>query len=273
MAMVHAAALLALVGLVAATLVADLGGAGGLGPKAIGAEVSASKAPPTTDGAEAPPSTARPFPRIVRLATTTTTTVARTSSTSTSASGGAATSAPTALPATGAPAAPPTPAAPQPRVAVPGLVTLIGDSVTLGVDLSGEIAGHFAHANVDAVVSRQLGEADDVVAAHLAAGTLGQTVVIALGTNGVGTGADVDAVMAAVAGAGVERVVFVNIRAPRPWEASMNVTISEGAARHGAVVADWYSVGVAHPDYFIDGVHTTAAGSVAWATLVRAAVE
>jgi lysophospholipase L1-like esterase len=261
--MVHAAALLALVALVALSLVRAPADSAAAEPKAHAATVAVPKVDATTTVVRVAPVAVRGFPVITRPPSTTSTSTTTTTSTTTSPSTTSATAA--AVPETD----PPPPPSPEP---VAGLVTFIGDSVLLGVHASGEIDAHFPRAHVDAVVSRQLGEADGAVRAHLATGTLGEVVVVALGTNGVGTSADVDAVMQAVAGTAVRRVVFVNIRAPRPWEGSMNQSIAEGTARSGAGLADWYSVASANPGYLVDGVHTTAAGSAAWAALVAAAV-
>ena len=73
------------------------------------------------------------------------------------------------------------------------------------------------------------------------------------------------------AAAGVTRVVFVNFCVPRSWEATDNATIAAGVAKYPAVavLADWYSLANAHPEWFTpDQVHLQPAGAQALADLI-----
>ena len=93
--------------------------------------------------------------------------------------------------------------------------------------------------------------------------------MVELGTNGAVTDADFDAMMQAAAG--VQRVVFVNVDVPRPWEAPDNAVLAAGVARYPgvAVLADWYSLSTPHPEWFTaDQVHLNPAGAQALAALI-----
>ena len=122
---------------------------------------------------------------------------------------------------------------------------------------------------VDGVVSRQFETGIGVVQAERAAGTLGSVLVVELGTNGSVTPSDFDAMMQAAAG--VQRVVFVNVNVPRPWEApgQRRPGRRRGPVPGVAVLADWNAVSTPHPEWFTpDQVHLEPTGAQALAALV-----
>ena len=152
-------------------------------------------------------------------------------------------------------------------VPVPGPVSAVGDSIMLDIQpyLTIDIPG----ARVDGLVSRQFETGIGVIRADRADGTLGNVLIVELGTNGTVTPADFDALMQAAAG--VRRVVIVNVDVPRPWEQGDNAVLAAGVARYPgvAVLADWYSLSSDHPDWFTpDQVHLEPAGARALADLV-----
>jgi hypothetical protein len=172
----------------------------------------------------------------------------------------------TTVPSTAAPTttAPTGAAIPAP---VPGPVSAVGDSIMLDIQpyLQVDIPG----ARIDGMVSRQFETGIGVVQADRAAGTLGNVLIVELGTNGTVTPADFDAMMQAASG--VERVVFVNVDVPRAWEAEDNAVLAAGVARYPgvAVLADWYTLSSGHPEWFTpDQVHLEPAGAQALAELV-----
>jgi len=137
------------------------------------------------------------------------------------------------------------------------------------LDIQPYLATDIPGAAIDGMVSRQFETGISVVQADRAAGTLGNVLVVELGTNGTVTDADFDAMMQAAAG--VRRVVFVNVDVPRDWEATDNAVLAAGVARYPgqAVLADWYSLSVGHPEWFTpDQVHLEPAGAQALANLV-----
>lgn len=150
---------------------------------------------------------------------------------------------------------------------VPGPVTAVGDSIMLDIqsDLEADIPG----VQVEGMVSRQFETGIGVVQADREAGTLGNVLVVELGTNGTVTPADFDAMMQAAAG--VSRVVFVNVNVPRSWEAEDNAVLAAGVAQYPgvAVLADWNALSVDHPEWFApDQVHLEPEGDQALATLI-----
>jgi hypothetical protein len=74
---------------------------------------------------------------------------------------------------------------------------------------------------------------------------------------------------------GVNRVVFVNVNVPRAWAAPNNEVIAEGVQRYpNAVLVDWYSASVDHPEFFVkDGVHLRTAGQRVYADLITDQIE
>lgn len=150
---------------------------------------------------------------------------------------------------------------------VSGPVTVVGDSVLLDAapDLEADLPG----VHVNGEVNLQFSDGVQLVAADRAAGTLGEVLVVALGTNGAVTAAEFDAMMQAANG--VKRVVFVNVNVPRNWATSVNAVLAAGVASHPgvAVLADWNALSAGHPTWFAaDQVHLEPAGARALADLV-----
>lgn len=164
------------------------------------------------------------------------------------------------------PAAPPAPAPGVPRV------TAIGDSVMLGAKaaLEQRFGGDI---HVDAAVSRQFGTAIDILRAMRDQGRLSPTVVVHMGTNGVITHEQFDALMAVLADR--PRVVIVNLKVPRRWEAPDNAVLADGARRHrNTVLLDWHAVGSSRPDIFwTDGYHLRPHGAQLYAELIAQHTE
>jgi hypothetical protein len=104
--------------------------------------------------------------------------------------------------------------------------------------------------------------------ARRASGQLGEVVVIHLGNNGIFTEKEFDEIMQTLSG--VDRVVFVNVKAPRAWERPNNEVISAGVQRYpNAVLVDWYSASVNRPELFYsDGFHLRPRSQRMYADLV-----
>lgn len=161
----------------------------------------------------------------------------------------------------GGPQAAPPPAAPGvPRV------TAIGDSVMLGARAA--LIQRLGDVYVDTQKSRQFGTALDIVRALRQQGRLGDIVVIHMGTNGVITSAQVDALMDVLKDR--RKVVFLNLKVPRGWEGPDNDTLAAAVARHpNAVLVDWHTLGGAHPELFYqDGIHLKPEGARFYADLI-----
>ena len=170
----------------------------------------------------------------------------------------------TAAPTT-VPAAMPAPAPAAPTAFAP--TTAIGDSVLVGA--AEALAARMGPAlAVDAIIGRQMEEADELLAAIAAEGRLGQVVLLHLGNNGPFSAEQIDQVFATI---GPDRtVLLVNVLVPRRWEGEVNDQLAAAAARHpNAVLVDWRSLVTAEPGLTRDdGFHLTAAGAERYADLV-----
>jgi len=146
-------------------------------------------------------------------------------------------------------------------------VTAIGDSVMLAA--AGDLALAISGIEIDAEVGRPVSAAIDVLRALYNAGQLGDVVVVHIGNNSPFSPSQFDEMMELMTG--VSRVVFVNLKVPKGWEAPNNAVLAEGVTRYpNAVLADWYSASVDHPEFFLDGVHLRPEGVQAYAQLMAA---
>lgn len=148
---------------------------------------------------------------------------------------------------------------------------MIGDSVSLrAVD---SFDGVFPHSHIDAEKGRQFDAGRETFEAYLQQNLAGKVVVFALGTNGLVTDAQIDAIMADT---GNQRtVVFVNTRSPQPWVGATNQAIANAATRYKNVrVIDWYGHSANRNDLFDgDGTHLSATGVTEYLNLIHDAVK
>ncbi len=155
---------------------------------------------------------------------------------------------------------------PPPLASPPQRVFALGDSVMLGAAPS--LLAAIPNLEVDASVSRQVSAGIDILSARRDAGTLGDVVIIHLGTNGTFTSGQFDQMMGVLSG--VQRVVFVNLKVPRDWESGDNSVIANGVSRYpNAVLVDWHNTGDAHPEFFYDDeIHLRPDGADSYAQLI-----
>jgi hypothetical protein len=144
-------------------------------------------------------------------------------------------------------------------------VTALGDSIMLGA--SGALRQVIGNIVIDAVVSRQVSGVISALSAKRAAGQLGTTILIHIGTNGTFTAAQFDEIMNL---AGGRRVVFVNIKVPRGWEGPNNSLLASKVRQYpNATLVDWYSASAGRADFFAgDGIHLSANGIRAYTALI-----
>ncbi len=113
----------------------------------------------------------------------------------------------------------------SPPTTVPDDVLAIGDSVMLdgATDLTDALGPSTV---VDAVVGRQVSEGIERLTEYQAAGRLSdlRALVIGLGTNGPMSVAQCQQILNLASS--VPRLIFVNVRMPRPWESMSNDTLS-----------------------------------------------
>ena len=119
------------------------------------------------------------------------------------------------------------------------------------------------------VIGRTFSKAPSALA-RIMAGGAPDVLIVALGTNPPMTLSQVDAFMAQTGG--IARVIFVNIRIPRDWEASTNALINSLPQRFNNVtVVDWYGYSGSRPHLLnSSGYHLSDAGKPEYAALVAA---
>ena len=131
----------------------------------------------------------------------------------------------------------------------------------------------FGGAEVNAVVSRQAVAAIALLQARRDAGTLGDIVVLHIGSNGYVTAKQFDEMMQLLSG--VRIVAVVNVHVPRRWEGPNNTLFDDVVKRTpNAVLVDWFSASDPHPEIFTeDGVHLQPPGRRLYAQTILTQVK
>ena len=156
---------------------------------------------------------------------------------------------------------------------VRGLVTAVGDSVM--VDYQDELAKFVPGISVHAYVGQQfvsgLDELQTLRREHL----LGAVVVVALGTNGPITQAQMNQMLSTLNGA--SRIVLVTNFVDRPWQVTNNQLIFATARQHRyIVIANWSARAKRNPGWlYSDHTHLPIDGpgarELAW--IIRQAIR
>jgi len=165
-----------------------------------------------------------------------------------------------AIAAAEARAASPSPTPPptlEPSLPTGDEMVAIGDSVMLAV--APELTAAFPGITVDAVVSRQMRSAPEIVQSMVDAKTMKPFLVLGLGTNGpidVSTLQEIKQIV----GRRTE-IVLVNVQAPRGWTPGVNDTLGAYAQRLPTVeLADWHAAIQPHLDLLAaDQIHAGGA--------------
>lgn len=152
-----------------------------------------------------------------------------------------------------------------------GRLTLVGDSVMLGAAPT-LLATFGSAATIDAEVGRQAADLAPVIRQLGVEGRLGSTVIVQVGINGTVTEDDLRAISEAAAG---RRLLVINARVPRSWEAGNNALVSSLVPDlPNAGVIDWHAATAEHGDWFLeDQVHLTEEGRAGYARAIDDAVE
>lgn len=149
-------------------------------------------------------------------------------------------------------------------------VTFIGDSI---VSTSAQgIADRFPGSLIDGVPNRKWDEAEGLVKGHLAAGTLGNAVVIDFGTNGGVP--DPGAVKRTLDAVGPDRaVVLMTIYGQSTFIDAANALYrKEAAGRPNVVIGEWHKAVSARPGILqADGTHPDVAGVYVYGDVVKQA--
>lgn len=149
-------------------------------------------------------------------------------------------------------------------------VLMIGDSVSVRTVPYFEQA--FPNGKIDAQVSRQFGAGTELLKEYVDQGRVGGVVVIALGTNGLVTGEQIDQLMSVV---GDKRTVaLVTTRSPRGWVDDTNAALRDAAARYQNVrLVDWHAYSEGKNDVFDgDGTHLNESGAEQYIGLIKDAI-
>ncbi|MEJ9218226.1 acyltransferase family protein [Paenibacillus glucanolyticus] len=161
---------------------------------------------------------------------------------------------------------------PQARPSSKSTITAIGDSVMLGV--SPYLEKSLPGIHIDAVIGRQMRQADDLVPALKAQNRIdGGIIIIGLGTNGAFSKKDLDSLLRPLDSA--KQIVLVNTRVPRDWEQNVNDMLAKAAAENPKVtLVDWYSASKDHPEYFrSDSVHLEPEGAAAYTSMLLQSIK
>ena len=145
-------------------------------------------------------------------------------------------------------------------------ITAIGDSVLL--DAAPYLEKLLPGIVIDGQVGRQMTHAQEVVEAMIASGSLGDRVVIELGTNGSFNSKQLAKLIETI---GDKREIWlVNVRVPRKWQNNVNSALNKAAAQYGNVkLVDWYSASKGQDDFFYkDGVHLKRQGAEFYASML-----
>jgi peptidoglycan/LPS O-acetylase OafA/YrhL len=150
-------------------------------------------------------------------------------------------------------------------------MTAIGDSVLINPALY--LEQRIPHLLIDAKVSRQMGDALEIVENLKTNNMLGNIVVIELGTNGPFPEKTLISLIEAIGDK--RKILLVNVRVPRPWESVVNKTLVEVANKYSnATIVDWYTTSANHDEYFVsDGVHLKPEGAKAYASMIEKAIR
>ena len=148
-------------------------------------------------------------------------------------------------------------------------VLAIGDSVMLGAARELTARG----ATVDAMKSRSVRQALEIVNYLKSIRRLGSIVVIHLGTNSTTSSAVLDEIMTSLADVPV--VLFLTVHVPsEPRQTVNNRLINALPERYANVkVLDWYSIADQYPEYlYSDKTHLRPAGASFYADIIMQAV-
>ncbi len=159
-----------------------------------------------------------------------------------------------------------TAALPTPTAVPTKRVTAIGDSVMIGA--SDELTKQISNLDLEASIGLQFWSATDILKARKASGQLGEIVIVHVGDNGLFTPAMFDDMMNVLSG--TQRVVFVTLKVPRPWETQNNRILADGVKRYpNATLVDWHTASADRPGYFWnDGMHLRPEGAKVYAELI-----
>ncbi|GGI17619.1 acyltransferase family protein [Gottfriedia solisilvae] len=150
-------------------------------------------------------------------------------------------------------------------------ITIIGDSVV--INAIPYLQKSYPTLKADAKIGRQFADAPKIIQQLQKTNSLGEVVIIELGTNGAFTKKQMISVIKSL---GDKKILFVNTRVPRQWESIVNKNFKEVSSNFSknTKVVDWYKASANHNSYFeSDGVHLKPEGAKVYASLIKNAIE
>jgi len=150
-------------------------------------------------------------------------------------------------------------------------ITIIGDSVV--INALPYLQESYPTLKADTKIGRQFAEAPKIIQQLQKTNSLGEVVVIELGTNGAFTKKQMISVIKSLEN---RKVLFVNTRVPRQWESIVNKNLKDVSSNFSknTKVVDWYKASANHNSYFeSDGVHLKPEGAKVYASLIKNAIE
>lgn len=145
-------------------------------------------------------------------------------------------------------------------------ITAIGDSVMLSAATN--LQSNMPKMTVDATVGRQVKDAIELLEKMNKKGTIANTVVLGLGSNGTFTEKQFNEIYQIL---GKDRHIYlINVRVPRSWQDSVNETLANVDKKYRNVaVIDWYDKSAKKKDIFYDDkIHPNVEGGKYYAGLV-----
>lgn len=151
-------------------------------------------------------------------------------------------------------------------VVAPPNITAIGDSVMLGA--APQLTVALETVDIHAKVGLQVSEGNDILRQLRASGTLGDVVVIHLGTNGEFDGNQLAEMMEELKETSL--VIFVNLKVPRDWQENNNNMLAYAVGRYpNARLIDWHAQSENEPQYFWDDrIHLRLEGALVYTALI-----
>jgi hypothetical protein len=136
-----------------------------------------------------------------------------------------------------------------------------------------ELQSAFPGIRINAVVSRQLAEAPKLIREMLKKGTLRDTVLLGLGTNGPIDAKTLEDIRTLATPA--RHIVVVNVQAPRGWTPRVNESLSRFAQRYRDVeLANWRDAISGHLRYLAgDQIHPGPRGGRIYVSVVQDALR
>ncbi len=139
-------------------------------------------------------------------------------------------------------------------------ITIIGDSLTVGARSALQEA--YPNATIDAEVGRQWATGISVLRNLNSQGSVGNTIIFPLGSNGPVTKGDIDTLVGLANGKAIVLITLFTTDQSLAWIQPNNTIIRNAAQEYSNIkIADWASIASNNPSLISsDGIHPTLEG-------------